>query len=120
MQDARDFLMCHDGERHSNTLADIQFVSVSVVEPNSLRTSHARAECQLAGWRVCPTNDATLGLTACESARHSIASLNTRVLNVPPPKAEDDAPRLLRFPTGEVKCRERLAGLLKHDYQQAA
>jgi putative transposase len=40
--------------------------------------------------------------------------------NVPLPEAEDGAPRVLRFPTGEVRCRERLGGLLKHYYRAAA
>jgi putative transposase len=40
--------------------------------------------------------------------------------NVPLPEAGDDAPRVLRFPTGEVRCRERLGGLLKHYYREAA
>jgi hypothetical protein len=29
-------------------------------------------------------------------------------------------PQVLMFPTGEVKCRERLGGLLKHYYRAAA
>jgi putative transposase len=34
----------------------------------------------------------------------------------------DDAgePRVLPFPSGEVVCRERLGGLLKHYYRAAA
>jgi putative transposase len=43
--------------------------------------------------------------------------------NVPlPVAAADDAgqPRILPFPSGEVKCRERLGGLLKHYYRAAA
>jgi hypothetical protein len=36
--------------------------------------------------------------------------------------ADDDAgePRILQFPSGEVKCRERLGGLLKHYYRATA
>lgn len=43
--------------------------------------------------------------------------------NVPLPDAvAEDAgePRLLKFPSGEVKCRQRLGGLLKHYYRDAA
>jgi putative transposase len=40
--------------------------------------------------------------------------------NVPLPDAEQDAPRILKFPTGEIKCRERLGGLLKHYFREAA
>jgi len=42
--------------------------------------------------------------------------------NVPLPEAgkTDDEPAVLSFPTGEVKCRERLGGLLKHYYRAAA
>ncbi len=43
--------------------------------------------------------------------------------NVPLPVAQaDDAgePRILKFPSGEVQCRERLGGLLKHYYRAAA
>jgi len=34
----------------------------------------------------------------------------------------DDAsePPILKFPTGDVQCRERLGGLLKHYYRAAA
>ena len=39
--------------------------------------------------------------------------------NVPLPEAEEDGPRILPFPSGEVACRERLGGLLKH-YHRAA
>jgi putative transposase len=43
--------------------------------------------------------------------------------NVPLPVAAADAagePRILPFPSGEVKCRQRLGGLLKHYYRAAA
>jgi putative transposase len=43
--------------------------------------------------------------------------------NVPLPEAvADDAgePRIVPFPSGAVKCRQRLGGLLKHYYRQAA
>ncbi len=43
--------------------------------------------------------------------------------NVPLPVAEaDDAgePRILKFPSGEVRCQGRLGGLLKHYYRAAA
>ncbi len=40
--------------------------------------------------------------------------------NVPLPDAGVDEPRILPFPTGEVKCRSRLGGLLKHYYREAA
>jgi putative transposase len=39
--------------------------------------------------------------------------------NVPLPEADADGPRVLPFPSGEVRCRERLGGLLKH-YHRAA
>jgi putative transposase len=41
--------------------------------------------------------------------------------NVPLPDVgrEDDEPRNLPFPAGEVKCRRRLGGLLKHYYRAA-
>jgi putative transposase len=40
--------------------------------------------------------------------------------NVPLPDADQTEPRILKFPPGEVKCRERLGGLLKHYYRAAA
>jgi putative transposase len=42
--------------------------------------------------------------------------------NVPLSDADKqkDEPAVLPFPSGEVKCRERLGGLLKHYYRQAA
>jgi putative transposase len=40
--------------------------------------------------------------------------------NVPPCEADGDEPRILKFPSGEVKCRERLGGLLKHYHREAA
>jgi putative transposase len=40
--------------------------------------------------------------------------------NVPLPDADGDEPRILPFPSGEVRCRERLGGLLKHYYRAAA
>jgi hypothetical protein len=43
--------------------------------------------------------------------------------NVPLPDAASSAagePRILKFPTGAVKCRERLGRLLKHYYRAAA
>ncbi len=39
---------------------------------------------------------------------------------MPLPEADEPGPRVLKFPTGEVKCRERLGGLLKHYYRAAA
>jgi hypothetical protein len=39
--------------------------------------------------------------------------------NVPPTET-DDEPRTPAFPTGEVVCRERLGGFLKHYHRQAA
>jgi hypothetical protein len=39
---------------------------------------------------------------------------------VPLPDTEQDAPRILKFPSGEVKCRERLGRLLKHYFREAA
>ncbi|HEY1191864.1 MAG TPA: integrase core domain-containing protein [Gemmata sp.] len=39
--------------------------------------------------------------------------------NVPLPEADETDPRSLTFPAGEVRCRERLGGLLKH-YSRAA
>ena len=43
--------------------------------------------------------------------------------NVPLPDAQANdtgAPRVLKFPTGEVQCKERLGGLLKHYHRAAA
>jgi putative transposase len=40
--------------------------------------------------------------------------------NVPLCDADAEEPRILKFPSGEVKCRERLGGLLKHYYREAA
>jgi hypothetical protein len=40
--------------------------------------------------------------------------------NVPLPYAAEDESRILPFPSGEVMCRERLGGLLKHYYHEAA
>ena len=31
-----------------------------------------------------------------------------------------DEPRILKFPAGKVKCKERLGGLLRHYYRAAA
>jgi putative transposase len=39
--------------------------------------------------------------------------------NVPLPDA-DEEPQILKFPSGEVRCRERLGGLPKHYYRAAA
>jgi putative transposase len=39
--------------------------------------------------------------------------------NVPLPDADTGEPRTLKFPSGEVRCRERLGGLLRH-YRRAA
>jgi hypothetical protein len=39
--------------------------------------------------------------------------------NVPLPDA-DQVPVILKFPSREVKCRERLGGLLKHYHRAAA
>jgi putative transposase len=36
------------------------------------------------------------------------------------PTREDDAPRILKLPSKKVKCRERLGGILKHYYREAA
>jgi hypothetical protein len=40
--------------------------------------------------------------------------------NVPLPDADEDEPRILQFPSGKVKCRERLGGVLRHYYRAAA
>ena len=40
--------------------------------------------------------------------------------NVPLPDADADESRVLPLPAGEVRCRERLGGLLKHYYRAAA
>lgn len=40
--------------------------------------------------------------------------------NVPLPDADKDEPRILKFPSGEVRCRQRLGGLLKHYHRAAA
>jgi putative transposase len=40
--------------------------------------------------------------------------------NRPLPDADTDEPPIRTFPSGEVKCRERLGGLLKHYYRAAA
>ena len=40
--------------------------------------------------------------------------------NVPLPDADESEPRILKFPSGEVRCRQRLGGLLKHYYRAAA
>ena len=40
--------------------------------------------------------------------------------NVPLCEAGEDGPPVLRFPSGEVRCRERLGGLLKHYYRAVA
>jgi hypothetical protein len=46
--------------------------------------------------------------------------VSDRFGNVPLPDADEDEPRVLSLPTGEVRCRERLGGLLKHCYRAAA
>ena len=40
--------------------------------------------------------------------------------NVPLPDADNEEPPILSFPTGEVKCRQWLGGLLKHYHRAAA
>jgi hypothetical protein len=35
------------------------------------------------------------------------------------PLCDADEPRVLKFPTGQVTCRQRLGGLLKHYFRQA-
>jgi putative transposase len=40
--------------------------------------------------------------------------------NVPLPVAAGNEPPVLKFPSGKVKCRQRLGGLLKHYYRAAA
>ena len=40
--------------------------------------------------------------------------------NVPLGEADEPEPRVMKFPSGEVKCRQRLGGLLKHYYRAAA
>jgi putative transposase len=40
--------------------------------------------------------------------------------NVPLPDAVEAEPRILQFPSGEVRCRERLGGFLRHYHRQAA
>src|SRR5262245_46733988 len=40
--------------------------------------------------------------------------------NVPLPQADVAEPPVLPFPSGEVRCRERLGGLLKHYHREAA
>jgi putative transposase len=37
--------------------------------------------------------------------------------NVPLPDADEPEPRILSFPSGEVRCSERPGGLLKHYYR---
>jgi putative transposase len=39
--------------------------------------------------------------------------------NVPLSDADEPEPRILKFPSGEVKCRWRLGGLLTHHYRAA-
>ena len=40
--------------------------------------------------------------------------------NMPLPEADRDEPAVVPFPSGEVKCRTRLGGLLRHYYRDAA
>jgi putative transposase len=40
--------------------------------------------------------------------------------NVPLPDAGQDEPRILALPSGQVKCRQQIGGLLKHYYRAAA
>jgi putative transposase len=40
--------------------------------------------------------------------------------NVPLREVDEPEPRILPFPSGEVKCKTRLGGLLKHYYRAAA
>jgi putative transposase len=40
--------------------------------------------------------------------------------NVPLPEADTDEPSVVPFPAGEVRCRERLGGLLRHYHRAAA
>ena len=39
--------------------------------------------------------------------------------NVPLPKAGEDEPPIVAFPSGQVKCRLRLGELLRHYYRAA-
>jgi putative transposase len=45
-------------------------------------------------------------------------SLNNRP--IPEAEVDADSPSVLRLPSGEVACEERLGGLLKHYYRKAA
>lgn len=57
------------------------------------------------------------------AAPNAECSLNQSWGNVPPPDAERVAhgePAVFRFPSGALKCRERLGGAIKHYYRAAA
>jgi hypothetical protein len=56
-----------------------------------------------------------------EFVAHSNAErLHQGVGNVPLPEAVESEPRILKFSTGEVRCHERLGGLLRHYHRAAA
>lgn len=40
--------------------------------------------------------------------------------NEPLPEADREEPSVVSFPSGEIQCRERLGGLLRHYYRDAA
>jgi putative transposase len=52
--------------------------------------------------------------------RESVAHDHEERPHLPLPWAASAEPQVLRFPSGEIKCRGRLGGLLKHYFRAAA
>jgi putative transposase len=76
-----------------------------------------RTEC-LNHFLICGKN--YLGYVVKEFVEHSNQERPHQAKNnVPLPDAGKDESPVLPFPTGELKCRKRLGGRLKHDYQAA-
>ena len=61
-------------------------------------------------------------LVSCYVEHYNLERPHQAKGNVPLPDADRAGtdPPILKFPSGEVKCRERLGGLLKHYYRAAA
>lgn len=57
---------------------------------------------------------------ACVAELYNLERPHQALGNVPLPEADETEPRILQSPTGGVRCRERLGGLLKHYYRAAA
>jgi putative transposase len=77
-----------------------------------------RQEC-LSHFLVCGENHLAY-LVHEYVAHYNLERPHQSLGNVPLPDADEDEPRILPFPSGKVKCRERLGGVLRHYYRDAA